>query len=294
MGGDIGTPTSNAQLLLDEPATLEEIAINNAPAFGFGLPDVAAKMAGLFRMRANPKDDLNYRLIKGANHGFSQVEIPGILGIPLETLQSLDTPDIIALYFSIKLRKGRNISMGGHTHGKRVSLLVNDGYKESGYGAANALRVMKNTNVGFLGHKNLYSPSIETRLDAQDENAKLQFMRAFFTPIFETPAFPSDYENIDSNEARDFYTHNFIQLVRQKSRRGNDFETTKFEGESIRSFTNPSSLYFVQRNIVLTPTGEIERYNCSCPHGYRRMYGGLSRNAPEECRHIKYFKNQLK
>lgn len=276
------------------PLSLEELVlINSDPAFGFDNIRVADKTANLFRRRSELEDNLNLRLINGAYLGYMQVEAEGVHGIPIEVLQQLNTYDIVALYYGIHLLKGKNQDLGGSPFGKLIYILINEGYAENGNLAQNAIRAMKQQEVGFTGHRDR-NPTIEESMDMLDDKIKLQFLRAFYTPML---GIQDDIYNMvpnDSNQARNLHVREFIGFIRRKHKAGNIFEDEGFHGWLVQSNSSKEKVYFVQSNVLLYGTNKgKEIYSCSCPHGYRKMYGGLSGNAPPECAHIKSIKENL-
>lgn len=296
---DEGKPQVSGNLVVIP--SLEKVIINNYGAFGFDNLGVADSTLRLFLRRNGLNDHLNFELIKGACIGYLASEMEGTHGLAIEVLQQLDTSDIPAIHYGISKSKGKNVDLGGLKFGKLMSYLVALGYRlEQNSSAQNAIRAMKHQEIGFTGHRNI-KLTIEQRMDnLVDEQAKLQSLRAFFShqyPVYDDVYLTNRRENgqaIDSNRSRELYVHQFINLMRIKQENGHQFDSSGFEGRIVPSSSDGSKQYFVQRMVINLPTRKIEQYDCSCPHGYRKMYGSLSRNAPEDCRHIKEFRAELK
>ena len=87
------------------------------------------------------------------------------------------------------------------------------------------------------------------------------------------------------------YIAEFIRLLKKKQESGDDFNSEGFNGWLVKSFKQKGRVYFVQREESSLLSGRKVVYTCSCPHGYRKMYGGLARNAPTECKHIGLIKS---
>ncbi|MEK6892190.1 MAG: hypothetical protein AABX25_03325, partial [Nanoarchaeota archaeon] len=285
--------------------SLADLVVNNYPAFGLGDEGVQDKVIGLFNRRINLDDHLNFDIAKGAFHGFMQTEVPGILGIPIEVLRQLDTPDVYALYYGMNSLKGIDHNLGGLPFGKLISKLVHAGYVERGLCAENAIMAIQHKRLGFNVYRSV-STGIADRMDALDENVKLQFLRAFYTMReysqehgqnwqFHDPVYGQyhsrRYGAIDSAKSREKYIRLFINDLRKKQEEGNNFDSHNFQGWIAPSFSDPRKIYFVQRNVRHTQGGRKELYDCSCPLGYRRMYNLLVRNPSEECKHITEVRN---
>ena len=166
--------------------------------------------------------------------------------------------------------------------------------------------------IGFNGHK----LGIEERMGKLSEESKVAFLRSFYTSRRTSQEYAGSSHDffdsvyaahcrrnrpIDSNEARNRYTAAFIQLMTEKQIRGNVFNTDNFAGKIVASESEEGKEYFVQRNVQKRAALEVasetrpainsEKYNCSCPHGYREMYEQAVHG--KECKHIKDFRREL-
>ncbi len=308
---DLFTPLKSIDTIT-APAVL-----NTDPAFGFMNESVPTRFADFVRARSDIDDHSNFSLIKRAYRGYYQVEVAKVQGIPQEILQQLNTVDILALYIGIQTLKGEFIPKAedliGAPLGKLISALVAVGYVMPADDAATAVHLMNSKNVGFSNHR--HNPPIEQRINGLSETTKVQFLRAFYTPKFffqeykEYDVFDTIYMRfhsasglaIDSNDSRDAYAHAFVELIKEKQHRGNDFNADRFTGRIVQSESTEGLEYFVQRNIVIIPEMTIsgrqrsekrfENYNCSCPHGYRKMYAPPAKK--DECKHIAHFRKDL-
>ena len=309
---------SGPQQGIEEAVRVTSPTLNTDPAFGFDDQGVPEQVKNLVRRRSGLEDHTNFSLIKRAVQGYHQVEVPEILGVPQEVLQQLNTTDILSLYIGIETLKGRFLQLDetliGQPFGKLLPTLVATGYQSTPQEAANAIREMKRMNVGYTGHSN--TPSLEERMTVLTEDVKIAFLRAFYTPrkfsqeirhegadFFDEVYAAHQRTNgqpIDSNQSRDQYVAVFIELMRKKQPRGNDFDAASFQGRIVPSETEKGREYFVQRKVTLIPAmviagtekggKEIERYDCSCPHGYRAMYEQAVRG--DECKHLVNFKKE--
>ena len=288
--------------------------LNDAPSFGFASEETAETMARLFRARSSLSDHLNFDLIKFSNQGYHQVEERRKAGVPRKVLQSLDTCDIAALYIGIQLLKGRFVrdrkeDLIGAPFGTLLASIVSAAYdfSERRNPTKNAVRAMKQMKIGFSGHQERPF-SIAERMDSLEESVQLQFLRSFYTDrrysqeekhdahfydyVFAQFHYPEDGRPIDSDASRRAYADALIVLIREKEVREDDFSKEDFVGKIATSTTHEGKRYFVQRNEVPQPSGfPKQEYACSCPYGYRKMYGHNVSGA--ECKHIKSFKEQL-
>ncbi len=287
---------------------------NDTTAFGFAKGETAETMTRLFRARSSLSDHLNFSLIKASYHGYHQVEERERLGVPKQVLQQLDTCDIAALYIGIQLLKGcfvrkKKENLIGAPFGTLLAGLVSSAYafSERKNPTKNAVRAMKQMKTGFSGHQEC-PLSIAERMDSLEERVQLQFLRSFYTDrqysqeekhdadfqdyVFAQFHYPEDGLPMDSDASRGAYADAFIVLMREKKVRGDDFSTEGFAGRITASTTCEDRRYFVQRNEVPQLIGiPKQEYACSCPHGYRKMYG--HNVSKVECKHIKSFQEQL-
>ena len=287
-------------------SSLIDLVANNYPAFGLGSEGVQDKVIRLFNRRANLDDHLNFDIAKGAFHGFMQNEVPGILGIPVEVLRQLDTPDVFALYYGINSLKGIDHNLGGLSFGKLISKLVHAGYVEREACAENAIMAAQHKKLGYAVHRSV-SAGVADRMGTLDESIKLQFLRAFYTmreysqehsgqnwqfhdPVYERHH-SKRYGAIDGASSRKGYVSLFTNGLTKKQEDGNDFDAHNFQGWIVPSFSDAGKIYFVQRNIRPIRDGRKELYDCSCPIGYRRMYDLPVRSNGEDCKHIASIRN---
>lgn len=277
---------------------------NNDPAFGLKNQGVEEKVTKAFRQRIGKDDFFNHNLIKGVYRGAHQVEVEGILGIPNKILERTDnTSDILSTYYGIDQVKGRNVELGGLSLGELLFVLRNIGYEiTSRSNVQNPLRYMKNSKIGFSAQKGEDS-DFKERMNALEESVQLQFFRSFYTPRFGSQE-DRGYEAYDffdevyerqhwpdgspkkTLQATEDYVHKVIKLLEHKQKEGDNFSTENFKGWLIKSRNNKGKVYFIQRKMIPLPSGEVIKYDCSCPQGYGKMHG-LPRKGSSECIHIK-------
>ncbi len=279
-----------------DPGNLENrIILNNDPAFGLLDKDVKEKMIGLFMREGRPKNDVNFRLIKGAYSGYRQMEYKGLFGVPVEIYHRLNTADIPSFCFGIDNSKARDPELGGYPFGKLIAHLVASGYRQIGERkyAKNAVRAMKHRKLGFTGFG--AKPKIEERMDSLEDGVKIQFLRSFHKPRYfsqeDHGVMAADYNDsvfqshcrdgkpLYSNDAREMYVEEFISLLYEKQKKGDDFDMHNFEGFIVPSKTTPEKKqYYVEKTVPFARKAREPTYSCTCPYYIIQK---------KECSHIK-------
>lgn len=277
------------------------------------LEDTIEKAGNLFTLRGSLSDHSNFWRIKNAYLGFLQAETSRT-HIPLQLLNQLNFADHIALYEGIQLSKGQGHDQEagspfsieyGTPFGELCATLIHQGYRDPKRGnAQNVIRLVEKHKVGEHSHSRGH-PFIEERLSSLEEDAKIEFLHAFFSPrgvsqefdkqnytlfdeVYERhKKYGRDQRGVDSNQARQDYVRTFINLLEEKKKQ-EEVQDPDSKGWIVPSSSRPEREYFVQALL----NGEEWTYFCSCKHGFNRTHGLPHLLKGDACKHINYVKAQ--